>query len=267
MQFLKKLKAHYDKIVLGVVLLAVAVMALFLTQAASSERGKLDEQLNKRVTGKQGEAKAVDLAAGTASLERLSQPAAIQLAGEHKTFNPITWVYKSDGTITPAGDRPGSGTRGLVLTATQPLNLSIQFSMVAGTTEPYRYQFSVTRDYERKADKRRPTVVSLTEGTKNDLFVLREVHGPKDNPTEVVIELLEGGEVVTLPKEKVFTKGLSFAADLTYPIENRTWSHKRVDEAFVLSSVSYKIVAIAKDEIVVSAPNRVRTTIKLSIVP
>ena len=264
MQFLKKLKAHYDKIVLGVVLLAVAVMALFLTQAASSERSKLDEQLNKRVTGKQGEAKAVDLAAGSASLERLSQPAAVQLAGEHKTFNPLTWVYKSDGTITPGS---GSGTRGLVLTATQPLNLSIQFSMVAGTTEPYRYQFSVTRDYERKVDKRRPTVVSLTEGTKNDLFVLREVHGPKDNPTDVVIELLEGGEIITLPKEKVYTKGLSFAADLTYPIENRNWSHKRVDESFVLSGVSYKIVAIAKDEIVVSAPNRVRTTIKLSTVP
>ncbi len=264
MQFLKKLKAHYDKIVLGVVLLAVAVMALFLTQAASSERGKLDEQLNKRVTGKQGEAKPVDLAAGISSLERLSQPAAVQLAGEHKTFNPVTWVYKSDGTITPGS---GSGTRGLVLTGTQPLNLSIQFSMVAGTAEPYRYQFSITRDYERKAEKRRPTVVSLTEGTKNDLFVLREVHGPKDNPTEVVIELLEGGETVTLVKDKVYTKGLAYAADLTYPVENRTWTHKRVDESFVLSSVSYKIVAIAKDEIVVSAPNRVRTTIKLSTVP
>lgn len=267
MQFLTKLKAHYEKIVLGVVLLGVAAMALFLTQAASSERGRLDEQLNKRVTGKQGEAKPVDLAAGIASLERLSAPASVQLSAEHKTFNANTWVYKADGTITPAGDRPGSGTRGLNLVGTQPLNLSISFAAVAGTAEPYRYQFSITRDYERKADKRRPTVVSLTEGTKNDLFILREVHGPKDNPTEVVIELIEGGDRATLTKEKVFTKGMAFAADLTYPIENRNWARKRVDETIVLSGATYKIVAIAKDEIVVSAPNRVRTTIKLSTVP
>lgn len=267
MQFLKKLQAHYEKIVLGVVLLGVAAMALFLTQAASSEKDKLAEQLRNRVGGKQAEAKPVDLAGSVAALQRLSQPVAVQLAGEHKTFNPNTWVFKSDGTITPVGDRPGSGTRGLILTGTQPLNLSISFAAVAGTAEPYRYQFSVTRDYERKAEKRRPTVVSLTEGTKNDLFAVREVRGPKDNPSEILIELIEGGEQVTLVKEKVFTKGMAFAADLNYPIENRNWTHKRVDESVVLSQVSYKIVAIAKDEIVVSAPNRVRTTIKLSTVP
>ncbi len=267
MQFLTKIKAHYEKIILGAVLLGVAAMALFLTKAAGDERDKLADQLKTRVGGKQNAVKPVDLAGSVAALERLSQPAVVQLAGEHKTFNPNTWVYKSDGTITPVGDRPGSGTRGLLLNATQPLNLTISYTAVAGTAEPYRYQFSVVRDHERKAEKRRPTTVSLTEGTKNDLFALLEIHGPKDNPTEVVIELLEGGERVTLPKDKVFAKGLAFSADLAYPIENRSWSHKRVDETIVLSGVTYKIVAIAKDEIVVSAPNRVRTTIKISAVP
>jgi mRNA-degrading endonuclease YafQ of YafQ-DinJ toxin-antitoxin module len=157
--------------------------------------------------------------------------------------------------------------QGLVLTAIQPLNLSISFSAVAGTSEPYRYQFSITRDYERKAEKRRPTVASLTEGTKNELFILREVHGPKDNPTEVVIELIDGGDRATLIKGKVFTKGMAFGADLTYPVENRNWTGKRVDETFVVSGFNYKIVSMEKDEIVVTGPNRMRTTIRLATVP
>ena len=147
MQFLKKIKAHYEKIILGAVLIGVALMALFLTKAAGDERDKLADQLKTRVGGKQNAVKPVDLASSTAALDRLSQPSVIQLAGEHKTFNPNTWVYKSDGTIIPVGDRPGSGTRGLILSGTQPLNLTISYSAVAGTVEPYRYQFAVVRDY------------------------------------------------------------------------------------------------------------------------
>ena len=100
MQFLTKIKAHYEKIVLGAVLLGVAAMALFLTKAAGDERDNLAQQLKTRVGGKQNAVKPVDLAGSISALERLSQPAAVQLAGEHKTFNPNTWIYKSDGTIT-----------------------------------------------------------------------------------------------------------------------------------------------------------------------
>ena len=109
--------------------------------------------------------------------------------------------------------------------------------------------------------------MSLTEGAKNDLFLLREVHGPKDNPTEVVIELIEGGDHATLTKEKPFVKGLAFSADLRYELENKTFAGKRADETVTLSGTPYKIVAIDADAIVVSAPNKVRSTIKLSGTP
>ena len=264
MQFLKK---HYEKIVLGVVLLGVAATSLLLTMRAGDERQKLAEQLLQKVREKPKPLKLIDLAGSMASLERLSQPSVVTLSGEHKTFNPGTWIRKADGSIAPVGDKGGRGAEGLDLVAIHPLNLSVTYATVAGTGEPYRYQFIVVRDHEKQAAKRRPTTISLTEGTKNDLFVLREVHGPKDNPTEVVIEVLSGNERVTLAKDKAYTKGMDFSADIRYEAENKNFTAKRPGESLVLSGVTYKIVAIQKDELVVSAPNQVRTTIKLSPAP
>ena len=264
MQFLKK---HYEKIVLGVVLLGVAATSLLLTMRAGDERQKLAEQLQQKVGGKQKPLKPVELESSAASLERLSKPSVVMLAGEHKTFNPGNWVRKADGSIAPVGDKGGRGAEGLALVATRPLNLSVTYIAVAGTGEPYRYQFNVVRDHEKQAAKRRPTTLSLTEGTKNDLFLLREVHGPKDNPTELVIEVLDGNERVTLAKDKTYAKGMGYSADLRYEAENKNFAGKRPDETLVLSGATYKIVAIQKDELVVSAPNQVRTIIKPSVAP
>jgi hypothetical protein len=264
MQFLKK---HYEKIVLGVVLLGVAATSLLLTMRASDERQRLAEQLQQKVAGQQKPVKPVDLAGSVVSLERLSKPSVVMLAGEHKTFNPGTWIRKADGGIAPVGDRGGRGAEGLALVAIHPLNLSVTYVAVAGTGDPYRYQFTVVRDYEKQASKRRPTTISLTEGTKNDLFLLREVQGPKDNPTAVVIDILEGNERVTLAKDKTYSKGMGYSGDLRYEAENKNFTGKRAEESLLLSGVSYKIVAIQKDELVVSAPNQVRTTIKLSAAP
>lgn len=264
MQFLKN---NYEKVILGVVLLSVAAISLLLTLRAGDEQKKLAEQLQQKVTHSQKAAKPVDLQESTAVLEQISGKVTVMLAGDHRTFNPGTWIRKSDGTIMPVPDNGQKGARGLVLTATHPVNLSVTYNLVAGTGEPYRYQFTVVRDHERQAVKRRPTTVSLSEGAKNDLFVLREVHGPKDAPTEVIVEFLGTSERVTLVKDKPFTKGLAFAADLRYEVENKTLAGKRQDESFTLSGVSYKVVAIGKDEVVVSAPNFVRTTVKLSSAP
>ena len=110
MQFLKK---HYEKIVLGVVLLGVAATSLLLTMRAGDERQKLAEQLQQKVGGKQKPLKPVELAGSMASLERLSKASVVTLSGEHKTFNPGTWIRKADATIAPVGDKGGRGAEGL----------------------------------------------------------------------------------------------------------------------------------------------------------
>jgi hypothetical protein len=257
MDFLKK---HYEKLILSVVLLVVAGAAFWLVQKVDSVRTSLAEQLNQTVGGKKKALKQVDLTNDVVALRQLSQPYQLDLSGGHSVFNPIRWIRGSDGTPKP--DPRLDLANVLKLVATKPLDLIVVYLGPTGTGEPFRYQFSVTREYDKKVSNRRSITVSLTEGTKNDWFYLREVRGPKESAGEVVLELIEGGERVTLQKDKPFHKTRGHQADLKF--ENKDFPGRRVDDSITIAATAYKIVAIGKDEIVVSAPNGTRTTIKLS---
>jgi len=68
-------------------------------------------------------------------------------------------------------------------------------------------------------------------------------------------------EAFNLTKGKNFRRTHSYSADLRYEADRRDFPQKRVGETISLSGAVYKIVAIEKDELVVSAPNSVRTTV------
>ncbi|MCW5556717.1 MAG: hypothetical protein KIT22_02570 [Verrucomicrobiae bacterium] len=255
MDFLKK---HYEKLILSVVLLVVAGTAFWLVQKVDTVRTTLAEQLNQTVGGKKKALKPADLTNDVVALQQLSQPYELELSKGHSVFNPIRWIRGTDGAPRPD---PGLDLASVVkLVDTKPLNLLVVYLGPTGTGDPYRYQFNVTREYDKKVSNRRSITVSLVEGTKNDWFYLREVHGPKDSAGEVVIELIEGGERATLQKDKPFARVRGYQADLKY--EAKDFPARRVDDSINIAGTAYKIVAIGKDEVVVSAPNGTRTTIK-----
>jgi hypothetical protein len=262
MEFLKK---HYEKIILSVVLLLVAVMAFFLIVEVGSVSESLKEQLAAKTLAKKAPLKPYDLTTNEATLAAVAKPGLVVLAGpDHNTFNSTTWRRGQSGLIEPSAPRPGVGPEHLQYRRANPLYLDISFSSVAGTSDAPRYQFSITREYERTPNKRRTTANSLTAGTQNDLFLLKEVKGPKEEPTEFVCELLETRQTFSVTKAKPFRKVMGFSADLRYEADRKDLPQKRVDENILLSGVSYKIVAITDDELVISAPNFLRTTILLS---
>lgn len=260
MDFLKK---HYEKLILSVVLLVVAGAAFWLTQRVESVRTTLEEQLKLTVGMKKKALKPVDLSGDLAALKQVSEPSALDLSSKHNVFNPIRWIRGADGVPKPDPRRDLANS--LKLLSTSPLNLTVVYLGPTGTGDPYRYQFSVTRDYEKKVSSRRPVTVSLTEGTKNEWFHLREVRGPKESAGEVVIELIEGNERASLSKDKPFARARGFQADLRF--EAKDFPARRVDDSLNLGGSQYKIVAIGKEELVVSAPNGTRTTVKLSTSP
>jgi hypothetical protein len=253
MDFLKK---HYEKVVLSVVLLAVAVAAFLLLIEVNRVKESLEASLTQRTTKKGAGLPPLDLSTNELALKRVLQTQRIQLDGEHNTFNPGTWDKGPDG-LRRRNSKGGLG--GLTVKNLNPLNLVVTFTGVAGVADAPRYQFSVSREFEKTPAKRRPVVSSLSVGTKNDALLLREVKGPKEDPTELVCELSETGERFVLTKEKDFRKPYGYAVDLRH--ENKDFPGKRVDDSISLAGVTYKIVAIGKDELVVSAPNQVRTTI------
>jgi hypothetical protein len=256
MDFLKK---HYEKIILSVVLLVVAAAAFWLTQTVSEVQASLEEQLQTKVRGNKKQLQPVDLTNAITAVQLISKPVALDLSGDHNVFNPVRWIRGADGVPKPDPRLELSTT--LKLTQTRPLFLSITYLGPTGIGDPYRYQFSIEQQAAKKVSDRRPVTLSLTEGTKNNFFRLQEVRGPKDTSGEVVIELV-GGERATLTKSKPFQKAMGYMADLRF--ENRDFIGKRADDNLVLAGTTYKIVAIGKDELVVSAPNGTRTTIKLS---
>ncbi|HAB17433.1 MAG TPA: hypothetical protein DCE44_13405 [Verrucomicrobiales bacterium] len=229
----------------------------------SQVRDSLAEKLTTKVGGKKRALQPVDLTNALAAVARISQPVELDLSGEHNVFNPVRWIRGSDGVPKPDPRQDLSTT--LKLLKTGGLNLTITYLGPTGTGDPYRYQFRITREFEKKRNDRNTITVSLNEGAQNDWFRLTEVHGPKDSAGEVVIRLREGGESVTLAKEKPFSKVMGYQADLRF--ESREFAARRVDDTLNLMGASYKIVAIGKDEIVVSAPNGTRTTVKLASNP
>lgn len=255
MDFLKK---HYEKLVLSVVLLAVAVAAFLLTVEVGNVKQTLADQLQQKIVKKGAPLPPLNLSTNEAIAARASTTLKVVLDGDHNTFNPGAWEKAGEGLRRKPGK---AGLAGLSIARIIPLNLVIAFTGVAGVEDNPRYQLSLTREYEKLPAKRRPSMFSLNVGEKDkdSIIQLIEVRGPKADPTELVYELIETRERFVLTKDKVFRKTFGYAADLRS--EGKEFPGKRVDDPLVLSGVTYKIVAIGKDELVVSAPNQVRTTI------
>ncbi len=256
MDFIKK---HYEKLVLSVVLLAVAVAAFLLVVEVGNVKQMLADQLQQRTTTKGAPLKPVDLSTNQAVVNRLAARIQFSLDGDHNTFNPGTWDKSGDGLRRKPGR---AGLAGLTITRVTPLNLVIAYKGVAGTEEEPRYQFSMTKEYEKQPSQRRLQTFSLTQGAKDRGIQLIEVRGPRSAPTELVCELIDSRERFVVGPDKDFKKAFGHSADLRS--EGRDFPAKRVDDSLVLAGVTYKIVAIGKDELVVSAPNQVRTTIAAS---
>lgn len=253
MDFLKK---HYEKVILSIVLLAVAAAAFLLTVSVGEVKQSLEEQLAQKVQKKGAVLPPLDLSTNQAVLAHASQRMKLVLDGPHNTFNPGSWEKAGENLRRKPGK---GGLAGLAIVRTTPLNLVLTFKGVAGLAESPRYQISVAREFEKVPSKRQPVITSLSAGGKDSLVQLVEVKGPKEDPTELVCELVETRERFTLSKTKDFRKPFGYAADLRS--EGKDFLAKRVDDSLVLSGVTYKIVAIGKEELVVSAPNQVRTTI------
>ena len=251
MDFIKK---HYEKVILSVVLLAVAVVVFLLTVEVGAVKDELAEQLIQKTVKKGASIPPLDLSTQKLVVARSSQPLRVVLDGPHNTFNPGTWEKAGDVVRRKQGK---AGLAGLAISRIIPLNLVITYRGPVGVADNPRYQFSVAREFEKAPTKRQPVITSLTAGSKDSVLSLVEVRGPKEDPTELVCELVETRERFILSRTKDFRKPGGYAADLKG--DGRDYLARRVDDVLQLGGITYKIVAIAKDELVVSAPNQVRT--------
>lgn len=252
MQFLK---AHYEKIILSVVLLGLAAAAALMPMRVSKERTTEEERQTILLPPKVKELQPVDLSTNTASLKRLEQPARVGLAGDHNLFNPVRWQKRPDGGVYRSKD---AGINALVVTNITPLRLRVTFEEMAGTPENLSY--GITFLNEMQSPRANPRNARLKQ--KAGSLTIQEVKGDPLNPSALQI-LIEGDKSpVTVSKDKPYERIVGYSADLRYDLENRTWKNQKKDDEISFAGETYKVVAITPNEVVLSAKSNKKQTTK-----
>ena len=249
------LKAHYEKIVLSVVLIGLAAAAALMPIRVAKERENEDIRRRDVLPPKVKPLEPLDLSTNTASLSRLERPAKLKFSGEHNVFNPVRWQKRPDGGVLKGTD---AGINALQVTSINPLHLRLEFDEVTGDSANPGYYISVLN--EVVSPRATPRIARLKQ--KNNVFMIEAVRGDPMNPSELDILLEEERTPVTISKAKPFQRIVGYSADLRYEPENRTWKNQKKDDEVSFAGETYKIVAITPTEVVLSAKSNKKQTTK-----
>jgi hypothetical protein len=261
MDFLKK---HYEKVLLGVVLLGLAVAVVFLLLKIPSEKQKLEDLRSTLLQPKVKPLTNLDLTKPDEMLRRLATPAMIDLGPPNKLFNPMLWQKTVDGRLIRA-DTTNVGPNAVTITKLTPLYLKLSLDSITVLDTGTRYVIGIEKEAAANPRERNKTQKYCSINTKNDTFTLRDVKAAPDDPTNatVVLELNDTHQRVEVSKDHPYRRIDGYMADLKYAPESKTWTSRRVGAPLYLNGEEYNIVAISENEVVLSAKsNQKKWTVK-----
>lgn len=264
MEFLKK---HYEKILLSVVLIGLAVAVAKLP----SQIQQLKENIAEKQRGIEAQPhpyKPRNLSTNEAALADLKQKRSVVLAGAHNTFNPVQWQRTPDGGLLKIVSGEEVGLAKLQITAIMPLHTVITFERTSGKS----YSIMVAREAAVDPKLRKPTrrYVSQTSSNVAGFFTLQGIKGPVTAPEELTLELHDTKETAALSTNTntPFKRVDGFLFDATYPPENRTFTGVRKDDVIGFNGDEYKVVDITPDSVVLfNEASQKRVTKKFTPAP
>ena len=267
---MEQLKEHFEKIILGLAMLALVYVAYIIVMDDSEE--KIEAQVlerNKPGLESKKEMPEMSMSAYRATLARLENARPLNLGNPHNLFNPVQWRVARDGTVLKVerGNEIGAGA--IVLSGTNPLYLKVEYRGTSGTAPNIRYRFAVTRESaKRKKERLRMTTTATTESNTDtrDLFTLLKIEGDGRDPTAFQLRLAGDTGAITVGKGKPFQRIDGYTASLAYntPGERKSYVNKRVGDKLFFADDGHNIVAIGEREVVLStASTSKRTTIRL----
>ena len=260
MDFLKK---HYEKVLLGVVLLGLAVAVAFLPLKIPSEKQKLEDMRNTLINRPVKPLPNLDLALPDDMLKRMATPAMIDFSAPNKLFNPMPWQKAADGHLIKV-DATNVGPNAVTITKMTPLYLKLTLDSVTLLDTGTRYVIGVEKEAALNPRERLKTQKYCSLNTKNETFTLREVKAPPDNPTNITVVLeLNDTKRAEVSREQPFRRVDGYTVDLKYAPENKTWTSRRIGAPLSFNGQDYNIVAINENEVVLSAKsNQKNWTVK-----
>jgi hypothetical protein len=272
MEFLKKLpellRQHYEKVLLGLALAALAVSGFLLAGQKQKEEEALKNYIVGATSRKAFPYTNVNWAPYFEALKDATNAfhADFSKPRIHGVFGPVKWQKRPDGKLIKIEIGNEVGADALKVTKITPLYLTISLDKASGAAG---YFMNVTREASTNALLRRKLQSYVTPGGKDRLgtFLLKEVKGTAEEP-ELALELGDTGDKVSVFKDRPYQRVDGYKADLSYPPENRSFLERRVNDTLILGGEDYIVVAISQNEVVLSArSNNKRTTLRYNAAP
>jgi hypothetical protein len=258
MDFVKK---HYEKILLGVVLLGLVGALVFLPFWILHDQADLEKTRRTMTSPTVQPLQLLDLTEQSNAIQRLQSPYKLNFETTNRLFNPVEWQKRRDGTFIKIESGREVGPQAVEVTRTSPLYFILTLDSVE-TNEPARYIIGVERQAAASLWQRTKRQHYATVGEKNDAFTITAVKGPPDNPTQLVLRLTDTGESAALSKDNPFRRVDGYKADLKYSPETINWQDQRANDKLKFAGDNYIIVAISENEVVLSAKsNQKKTTL------
>jgi hypothetical protein len=266
MDFLKK---NYEKLLLGIVLLGLAVAVGFLPFVIASQKQSLEDLRSSVRPVNVKPLTNLDLTLAESAVKRAGTPAMIDFGPPNRLFNPMPWQRAADGRIIPVAK---VGPTALQVTNIRPMHLTLTLDSVsADAAGAATYIIGLEKPAATGTAKMK-TQFSCTAGSKNKVFSLLEVKGKPEDPTELIALMDDTKERATISKVNPFVRVEGYMADLRYDPEKKKWDNcrekARPNPPLAFNGEEYNIVALNKDEIVLSAKsNGKKWTIKANAAP
>ena len=235
MEFLKK---HYEKILLSVVLLGLGVAAAWLPMVIKQVEV---ETKDKAVPVSEPSPKPLpplDLSKESVALQAVTNQPPVSLSGGHNVFNPVTWKRTSDGLLMKV---PKEGPEVMMVTNIAPLFTVVSYDRPSGSG----YYMS----YQQQSVKKGTEFVKVDEKDKSGLFIIREVKGAPEDPSELIIEMQDTMEKASVKKGAPYQRVDGYTVDLKYDPDKRTYNKKHLDDVIQLSGKNYKIIYITNNAV------------------
>jgi flagellar basal body-associated protein FliL len=248
MQFLKK---NYEKIILGVVVLAALGLVASLPFLVSSEKQKLADQEQIVIKPNLTPLQPLDMTKEDEFIQRAHDSIAINLDAPHKIFNPVRWQLKNNA---PYWNPAGREIDKLEVTKISPLYEIYSLTSVSASEGlPTHYGIGITHQAAARVNERnnpKTTYVAMNQTTNN--FTIVAAEGTDVESASVTLELSDTGKRVTITKAKPYERPEGYMADLVYRPDNKPFPNRRKTDTspICFANECYKIVDITEREVV-----------------
>jgi hypothetical protein len=253
MEFIKN---HYEKVILSIVLLGLAVVVAFLPS-------KMPGADDAAPSGKGAKLEPINLETNETPIKRMEQLGTVDLSTGHRLFNPVQWRRYKDGSLRKFVSENEIGQGALQILKITPLYFQLSFD---GAMPP-KFQFGVVRENHRNPSLRGRVPEIAGKGEKKELFKVVDFKGAIEDPTEIQLELING-ENITISKEKPYKAIVGYTADLLYPPDRLpVFYGKRVGDKLIFDGDTNNIVDIESNQVVISSSSGKRTKIGFKAAP